>query len=101
MFSVSISSGSSSSPNNGPIFGERLPGEAAEALATWERLNSVLGLGAKAAAEAPPELMALLEERQAARKAKDFKRSDAIRDELKAKGWVIEDTPKGPRLKRI
>jgi cysteinyl-tRNA synthetase len=43
----------------------------------------------------------LLEERQAARKAKDFKRSDAIRDELKAKGWMIEDTPKGPRLKQI
>ena len=38
---------------------------------------------------------------QAARKAKDFKRSDAIRDELKAKGWTIEDTPKGPRLKRF
>jgi cysteinyl-tRNA synthetase len=49
----------------------------------------------------PPEINALLEARQAARKAKDFKRSDAIRDELKAKGWVIEDTPKGARAKRI
>ena len=39
--------------------------------------------------------------RQAARAAKDFKKSDAIRDELKAKGWVIEDTPKGPKLKKI
>jgi cysteinyl-tRNA synthetase len=43
----------------------------------------------------------LLEARQATRKAKDFKRSDVIRDELKAKGWAIEDTPKGPKLKRI
>jgi len=43
----------------------------------------------------------LLEARQAARKAKDFKRSDAIRDELKAKGWIIEDTPKGPKLKKL
>jgi cysteinyl-tRNA synthetase len=43
----------------------------------------------------------LFEARQAARKAKDFKRSDAIRDELKSKGWVIEDTPKGARLKKI
>jgi len=42
-----------------------------------------------------------MEERQAVRKAKDFKRSDAIRDELKVKGWVIEDTPKGPRLKKL
>jgi cysteinyl-tRNA synthetase len=51
--------------------------------------------------EIPAEILALLEERQAARKAKNFARSDAIRDELKSKGWVIEDTPKGPRLKRI
>ena len=51
--------------------------------------------------EAPAELQALLEARQAARKAKDFKRSDAIRDELKAKGWIIEDTPKGQRLKKL
>jgi cysteinyl-tRNA synthetase len=46
-------------------------------------------------------LTALLDERNAARKAKDFKRADAIRDELKAKGWAIEDTPKGARLKKI
>ena len=46
-------------------------------------------------------LLALAEERTAAQKAKDFKRSDAIRDELKAKGWVIEDTPKGIKLKKL
>ena len=40
-------------------------------------------------------------QRMEARKAKDFKLADAIRDELKAKGWVIEDTPRGPRLKRL
>ncbi len=77
------------------------PAEAASALGAWEKTNSVLGIGAAAEAEAPAEIVALLEERQAARKAKDFKRSDAIRDELKAKGWVIEDTPKGPKLKKI
>jgi cysteinyl-tRNA synthetase len=75
--------------------------QAAAALAAWQRVDSVLGVGAAPEAEVPAELNALLEERQAARKAKDFKRSDAIRDELKAKGWVIEDTPKGARLKRI
>ena len=51
--------------------------------------------------EAPAEVAALVEARQAARKAKDFKRADAIRDELKASGWVIEDTPKGARAKRF
>ena len=74
---------------------------AADALATWETMDSVFGVGAPAEVAVPPEITALLEARQAARKAKDFKRADAIRDELKAKGWVIEDTPKGARVKRI
>jgi cysteinyl-tRNA synthetase len=73
---------------------------AASALATWNRLDSVLGVGAPAEVEVPAEIKALLEARQAARKAKDFKRADAIRDELKSKGWIIEDTPKGARVKR-
>jgi len=75
--------------------------QAAAALAAWERMNSVLGFAAVGETEIPAELTALLEERQLARKAKDFKRSDAIRDELKGKGWVIEDTPKGLRLKKL
>jgi cysteinyl-tRNA synthetase len=77
------------------------PAAAAVALAGWERVDAVLGVGPAPAAEAPAEIVALLEARQAARKAKDFKRSDALRDELKARGWVIEDTPKGPRLKKL
>ena len=76
--------------------------QAAAALAAWDRVDSVLGVGAKAEAEAvPAEILALVEARQAARKAKDFKQSDTIRDELKARGWVIEDTPKGPKPKKI
>jgi cysteinyl-tRNA synthetase len=74
---------------------------AATALATWDKLESVLGVGAPKEVEVPAEILALVEAREAARKAKDFKRADAIRDELKAKGWVIEDTPKGPRAKRL
>jgi cysteinyl-tRNA synthetase len=78
------------------------PADASAALAAWEKVDSVLGIGAKASTdEIPAEITALLEARQAARAAKDFKKSDAIRDELKAKGWVIEDTPKGPKLKKI
>ena len=74
---------------------------AANALATWDKLDSVLGVGAPKEVEVPAEISALLEARQAARKAKDFKRADVVRDELKAKGWGIEDTPKGARLKRL
>lgn len=77
------------------------PTEAAAELAAWERIDSVLGVGGAAEAEAPADILALAEARQAARKAKDFARADAVRDELKAKGWAIEDTPKGPRLKRL
>jgi cysteinyl-tRNA synthetase len=77
------------------------PASAASALATWDKLDSVLGVGAAKEVEVPAEIVALVEARQAARKARDFKRADAIRDELKAKGWVIEDTPKGARAKRL
>ena len=75
--------------------------KAATELAAWEKVNAVLGIGTAPEAEAPAAIVALLEARQAARKAKDFRRSDEIRDELKAKGWLIEDSPKGPKLKRI
>ena len=43
---------------------------------------------------------ALIEERQAARKAKNFARADEIRDELLAKGIVLEDTREGVKWKR-
>jgi cysteinyl-tRNA synthetase len=75
--------------------------KAASALATWNKIDSVLGIGAKAEAEVPAEILALVAARTDAKKAKDFKRADAIRDELKAKSWVIEDTAKGPKLKKI
>lgn len=42
----------------------------------------------------------LVDEREAARKAKDFKKADEIRDKLKAQGIVIEDTPQGVRWKK-
>ena len=61
----------------------------------------MLGVGAPKEVEVPAEITALVESRQAARKAKDFKRADALRDELKAKGWAIEDTPRGARAKRL
>jgi cysteinyl-tRNA synthetase len=73
---------------------------ATAARAAWQKVDSVLGIGEQTAAPAPAEIVALLEQREAARKARDFKKADAIREELKAQGWTIEDTPKGPRLKR-
>jgi len=74
--------------------------DAASALTAWEKVDSVLGVGTKAEAEVPADIQALADERAAAKKAKDFKRADAIREELKTKGWAVEDTPKGPKLKK-
>ena len=74
--------------------------QAAAGLSAWRRIDSVLGLGPKGEAGPPAEFQALLDERQAARKVKDFKRADAIREELKSQGWLIDDTPKGAKLKR-
>ena len=46
------------------------------------------------------EIEKLIEERQAARKAKNFARADAIRNELLEKGIVLEDTREGVKWKR-
>jgi cysteinyl-tRNA synthetase len=77
------------------------PVMAAGILAAWEKVDSVLGVGVKIETEVPAEISTLAAARNEAKKAKDFKRSDAIRDELKAKGWVIDDTPKGIKLRKL
>jgi len=86
---------------NRRLAAEALPAiEAASSLATWASLDQVLGLDLRHSDNLPEDILALALTRQEARKQKDFKRSDAIRDELKAKGWIVEDAPKGPKLKR-
>jgi cysteinyl-tRNA synthetase len=47
------------------------------------------------------DIQKLIEERQAARKARDFARADAIRDELLAKGIALEDTREGVKIVRL
>ena len=46
------------------------------------------------------DIEALIAERQQARKDKNFARADEIRDELTAKGIILEDTREGVRWKR-
>jgi cysteinyl-tRNA synthetase len=49
---------------------------------------------------APAEVTVLLDERSAARAAKDFARADAIREELAARGWEVVDGPEGSTVRR-
>ena len=51
--------------------------------------------------EFPPRAQELLAERTEARKAKNWPRADEIRNELAAMGLTVEDTPQGPRLKKL
>ena len=76
------------------------PTEARQMLGAWDKFDAVLGMGAPPQADAPADIQKQVEERQAARKAKDFKRADEIRDQLAQAGWVLEDTPQGARVKR-
>jgi cysteinyl-tRNA synthetase len=77
------------------------PTAGEKALLEWSKIDSVLGIGAKSEIEIPAEIIALAEARVAAKNAKDFKRADEIRAELKSKGWVIEDLSKGIKLKKM
>ena len=68
-------------------------------------LTGILGLDlsskkAEDSAEDTAKIEAMIAERQAARKAKDFARADAVRDELAAMGIILEDTREGVKWKR-
>ena len=76
---------------------------AADAQKTSElmaRFDSVLGV-LKKSEPLEPELQKLIDEREHCREIKNWARSDEIRDELKKRGIVIEDTPHGTRWKRV
>jgi cysteinyl-tRNA synthetase len=67
-------------------------------------LDRVLGLRLAESAEEKDlegEIRALIDERQEARKTKNFARADEIRDLLKARGIILEDTPGGVRWKKM
>ena len=46
----------------------------------------------------PKEIQELVEKREAARNNKEFMQSDAFREEIETLGWVVDDTPNGPRV---
>lgn len=73
-----------------------------QAAKTFDELTGVLGiLYNRKKNEIPAEVMALVEERAAAKKEKNWARADEIRAELAAKGYAVKDTPKGPQISVI
>jgi len=65
----------------------------------WERINRVLVMEAETA-ELPAEVATLAEARAQARLAKDFRKSDELRDKLNALGWEARDTKDGQKITR-
>jgi cysteinyl-tRNA synthetase len=53
----------------------------------------------RAVEDVPAEIQRLVAEREAARKARDFARADALRGEIAEAGFVLEDTPQGARVR--
>ena len=74
----------------------------AAGVAELRALCGALGLFERrgAAAGPPPEVERLVAARAAARARRDYRRSDELRAEIAARGWLVEDTPAGPRLTR-
>ena len=73
---------------------------AASVLEALKRINSVLGIFKFEKEALPPDLAALVDRRDAARKRRDYAESDRIRDMLLVRGIEVEDTPSGTRWKR-
>lgn len=76
---------------------------AQKSMDTLMELSTVLGLlqqEVEETVEIDAELQALIDERQQARKEKNFARADEIRDMLKAQGITLKDTPQGVQVIR-
>jgi cysteinyl-tRNA synthetase len=50
--------------------------------------------------EIPDEILRLVQQREEARKNKDFAKSDVLRNEITEKGYILEDSPSGAKVKK-
>ena len=78
------------------------PADADAARSLMKRFDRVLGIvEGNGRDKIPDRVMELVEARVEARKKKDFSSADRIRDVLHDMGFTVEDTPEGPRVKKI
>ena len=73
---------------------------ASAALDSLGAICGVLGILAKEAEELPADILSMVSEREQARKNKDWKRSDELRDAIRAAGYIIEDTKQGQKVRK-
>jgi cysteinyl-tRNA synthetase len=74
---------------------------AAPVVAAWLSMLEAVGLEVGGPADdIPPEVAELCSRRDEARASRDFDTADALRDELVAQGYVVEDTPEGTSVRR-
>ncbi len=73
--------------------------DAEKVIESIHNFDEVLGILKRSKVEIPAEITALAGKRQQARKDKNFELADKIRDELKEKGFLIEDTKEGVNIK--
>jgi cysteinyl-tRNA synthetase len=66
----------------------------------FDEIFAVFDVDSSLTSEVPEEVNRLVEERLAAKKNKNYARSDEIRKELQSLGWIFEDTPGGSRVKK-
>jgi cysteinyl-tRNA synthetase len=76
------------------------PAQAAALLQWWEGVNQVLQIQ-RDEETIPNEVQELLEQRAAARAAKDWRQSDTLRDKIAELGWAVKDTKDGQKLTKL
>ncbi len=70
------------------------------ALGSLKALCDVLGILQKEEDALPEDIQRMVDERALARKNKDWKRSDELRDAIKAAGYILEDSREGQKVRR-
>jgi len=67
----------------------------------FKEIDKIFGILDLKEEKIPAQIKKLIQEREKARKQKDFKKSDQIRKKLKSLGYWVEDTPKGGKVKKL
>ena len=89
--------------NTAVSFGKASKSALKTAYDTLVEITGVLGIETEASEDdgIPAEITELVEQRAAAKKAKDFAEADRIRDLITSKGYSVKDTPQGPQVEKL